>query len=121
MSKAVVHDFSSPRFKIFNLFDDRINDLKQQRPDYSFCSYMNLNVYVGGDLKLYRCCTTAYNDRGEYASIEAKRFKDVWASAEKEADFKAFDARGCDRCMFNAKNRFINYVISPDAAHVNYI
>lgn len=121
MSKAVVHDFSSPNFKIFNLFDSRINDLKQQRPDYSFCSYMNLNVYVGGDLKLYRCCTTAYNDRGEYASIAAKRFKDVWASAEKDADFKAFDARGCDRCMFNAKNRFINYVISPDAAHINYI
>jgi MoaA/NifB/PqqE/SkfB family radical SAM enzyme len=121
MGKAVVRDFSAPGFKVFNLFDDRINDLKQQRPDYSYCSYMNLNVYVGGDLTLYRCCNLAYNDRGKYGSVAAKRFKDVWASVEKQEDFKKFDARGCDRCMFNNKNRFINYVISPEAAHINYI
>ncbi len=84
MAGKAVADLSDARFKIFNLFDDRINDLKQQRPDYSFCSYMNLNVYIGGDLKLYRCCTTAYNDQGEYGSIANRRFKDVWASPEKK-------------------------------------
>ncbi len=121
MARRVVADFSTARFKIFNLFDERINDLKQQRPDYSFCSYMNLNVYIGGDLKLYRCCTTAYNDQGEYGSISGKRFKDVWESTAKKEDFKKFDASSCARCMFNNKNRFVNYVISPDAVHVNYI
>lgn len=121
MARKAVADFASPKFKVFNLFDDRINDLKQQRPDYSFCAYMNLNVYIGGDLKVYRCCNTAYNSLGEYGDISKQRFKDFWPSEAKEKDFKKFDAHSCARCMFNNKNRFINYAISPDAKHINYI
>lgn len=121
MARKVAADFSDSRFRVFNLFDDRIGDLKQQHPDYSFCAYMHLNVYIGGDLKVYRCCNTAYNDHGEYGSIVNQRFKEFWASKQKEDGLRQFDARSCDRCMFNNKNRFINYVVSSDAAHINYI
>ncbi len=122
MAKQAVADFDAPPgFRVFNLFDDRINDLKQQRPDYSFCSYMHLNVYIGGDLKVYRCCNLAYNDRGKYGDIADKRFKDFWGTPDQKKAFDTFDARGCDRCMFNNKNRFINYITSPDAMHINYI
>lgn len=121
LARETVKELGSSSFNVSNQFDDRINDIKQQKPDYVSCSYMNLNAYVGGDLKLYRCCTIAYSDRGEFGSLAGKRFKDVWRSPEKEADFKKFDARGCARCMFNNKNRFINYAVLPNAVHVNFI
>ncbi len=121
MSKKAAADFSDARFKVFNLFDDRISDLKQQQPDYSFCAFMHLIVYIGGDLKVYRCCVTAYNDLGEYGSIANQRLRDFWKSDQKKDGLRQFDARSCDRCMFNNKNKFMNYLISSDAMHLNYI
>jgi MoaA/NifB/PqqE/SkfB family radical SAM enzyme len=121
LAARVAAEFASPSFTVINQFDTRVRDFKQLRPDYTPCPSMNLIAYIGGDQKLYRCCTVAYSDRGEFGSLIGKRFKDVWASPEKEADFAKFDARGCSRCTFNSKNRFMNYVTSPNPTHINFI
>lgn len=105
---------SDDRFRVFNLLGDRISDLKQHRPDYDFCGVQHLTTYIGADLNVYRCCNTAYNQRGLIGSIRDRRFKDLWKSVAKEQDFASFDARGCERCQFNNKNRTILYALEGD-------
>jgi len=114
-------DFDSPQLKVFNLFGDRVEDLIQSSPDYDFCPYMHLNVYIGGDQKVYSCCNTAYNRHGERGTIHDKSFKEFWFSQEKEDSYNAFKPRDCERCMFNNKNRFVNYLIKDNPGHLNYI
>jgi hypothetical protein len=81
---------------------------------------MNLVTYIGGDQNL-SLCNTAYNDQGFIGSLKDKRFKDLWLSTEKKDDFCKFDARTCSLCMFNNKNRFVNYLLEKNPKHVNYI
>jgi MoaA/NifB/PqqE/SkfB family radical SAM enzyme len=114
-------DFDRPNFKIFDLFGDRLSDLKQQRPDYDLCPYMHLNAYIGGDLKVYTCCNNAYNDIGDMGSLKKQSFKEYWTSQEKKDKYGSFKASKCERCMFNNKNRFINYMLEDNPTHVNYI
>ena len=114
-------DFETDEYKVFDLFGDRITDLLQHRPDYDFCSYMHLNVYIGGDLKVYTCCNNAYNDHGEMGSIKDQTFSEYWISESKKEKYDRFKAYSCERCMFNNKNRFINYMIEDNPVHVNYI
>jgi MoaA/NifB/PqqE/SkfB family radical SAM enzyme len=114
-------DFETDEFKVFDLFGDRISDLQQHRPDYDFCSYMHLNVYIGGDLNVYTCCVQSYNEHGEMGSLKEQRFGDYWISESKKKKYEKFKASSCERCMFNNKNRFINYMIEDNPVHVNYI
>ena len=109
------------RFRVFNNFGDRIGDLRQHAPDYSFCGYQHFSTYVGGDLNVYRCCVQAYNPRGLVGSIKGQRFRELWESQAKRDGYAAFDARGCERCMFNGKNRTINYALAKEPAHVNFV
>jgi len=111
---------SDQGFNVVNMFGSRLDDLRLGNPDYKTCSFMQFTTYIGGTLDVFRCCTTAYNERGRIGSIKNQRFKDLWQSQAKHDDFDRFDARGCDRCMFNETNRAMNYAIS-DPAHVNFV
>ena len=82
---------------------------------------MQFNTYIGGDLKVYTCCNNAYNETGEIGSIKDKSFKDFWFSEEKQKFFRNFNAKRCERCMFNNKNRFINYALKDNPRHINYV
>jgi MoaA/NifB/PqqE/SkfB family radical SAM enzyme len=112
---------ATDRFQVFNNFGDRLADLAQHAPDYKFCGYQNFSTYIGADLNCYRCCVQAYNERGLIGSIKDQRFKDLWDSQAKRDDFAHFDARECQRCMFNEKNRTINYALAEEPAHVNFV
>ena len=121
LAQKAKDDFETDEFKVFNLFGDRLGDLELKKPDYDFCSYMHLNTYIGGDLKVYTCCNNAYNDHGDMGSLQDQRFIDYWQSETKKEKYDCFKASSCARCMFNNKNRFINYMIEDNPVHVNYI
>lgn len=108
-------------FTVFNNFGERVDDLKQHSPDYSFCGYQNFSTYIGGDQNVYRCCVTSFSPRGLIGSLKDKRFIELWNSQAKRDDFASFDARGCERCMFNGKNRTINYAMAKQPQHVNFV
>lgn len=114
-------DLETKKFRVFNMFGERVEDLKQHAPDYRFCGKQQFNTLIGGDQNVYRCCVVAYNEMGLIGSVKNRRFKDLWFSQEKQADFDKFDARGCPRCMFNFTNRTINYALDEKPVHVNYI
>lgn len=119
-------------FKVSNMFGDRLDDLNQTHPEYSTCSIQQFVTYIGGDMNVYRCCNLAYNPRGLIGSLKDQTFYDLWTGKEKQDDFGTFDATGCPRCQFNAKNRAILEMLDHPAsdsqvadkqlpAHVNFV
>ena len=119
--QRIKEDFQSDTFTIFDAFNDRIDDLIHKSPDYDNCGYMHFDTYIGGDLKVYSCCNNAYSKHGEMGSIEGQSFKEFWMSDEKVNAYNALKASDCKRCMFNAKNKFINYLLTEDPVHVNFV
>jgi len=112
---------SEGRFKVVNMFGNRLSDLELGNPDYKTCGYMQFTTYIGGDQNVYRCCTTSYNEQGLIGSLKHQRFKELWESQAKRNDFDGFDAHGCKRCMFNGQNRAIEYAIQAEPLHVNFV
>jgi MoaA/NifB/PqqE/SkfB family radical SAM enzyme len=104
-------------FKVVDFFAERVGDLDQGRPDYTFCGEQQFVLYIGGDQKVYTCCTNAYTTHGEIGDLRATRFKD-WLAGHRRYDF---DARSCHHCQFNDKNRVVNFLIDPAPAHVNFV
>lgn len=108
-------------FEVIDMFSQRYKDLRDKAPDYDFCGYQEFNVYIGGDLNVYRCCNTAYNDRGLVGSIKDQSFLQFWHSAAKAEAYGGFCARGCERCAFNSQNKVINYMVQAEPTHVNFV
>ena len=112
---------SDGNFKVFNNFGLRIDDLYAKNPDYSFCGYQHFTSYVADDLNVYRCCVYSFNERGLIGSIKNQRFKELWESDQKKNNFNEFDARGCERCLYNNTNKTILYAIDPNPQHANFV
>lgn len=109
---------SRPGFAVVDMFTQRLSDLSAQ-VEHPFCGYQQFNVYIGGDLNVYRCCDTAYNDRGLTGSLKEQTFAQFWLSDAKQRAYESFDARGCELCAFRGKNEVINYLVGPEAADRN--
>jgi MoaA/NifB/PqqE/SkfB family radical SAM enzyme len=112
----------TPKFTVYDNFGSRFSDLAQHAPDYSNCGYQHYTTYIGDDLKVYRCCVLAYNKRGLVADgdLTNQSFETYWKSKARKEDMGTFDARGCERCQFNAKNRALNYVMQDRPEHVEW-
>lgn len=103
-------------FKVVDFFDDRVHDLRSAAPDYEFCGYQQFVAYIGGDQKVYTCCTNAYTPHGQIGDLSTMRFSE-WV---RQASRLKFDARGCHHCQFNDKNKVINYMVGKPA-HVDFV
>lgn len=110
----------SDTFKVVDLFGRRIEDLNLGIPKYSFCGYQQLTVYIGGDLNVYRCCTTAYTTHGQIGSLKNQSFRQWW---EKEAwdAYREFNAHSCHHCQFNAQNEILAQVVSNEPMHSEFV
>ncbi len=108
-------------FTVFNLFGDRIEDLRQRSPSHPYCPIQHLVTYIGADLTLYRCCVLAYNSKGALASLRNQSFYDVWRSQFVGWALNSLNAKTCPVCMFNKKNETIRYAINPSPDHVNFL
>jgi sulfatase maturation enzyme AslB (radical SAM superfamily) len=115
-----IRTLSVPGFDVIDLFGERINDLVQHSPDYDFCGYQQFNMYIGGNLRVYRCCTTAYTAHGEVGDLTNQSLASWFYSQKKKEAYDGFCARGCQTCQFNGKNRVINYAIGKPQ-HVNFV
>ena len=113
-------ELATPSFAVVDLFGDRIADLVQHAPDYEFCGYQQFNCYIGGNLRVYRCCTTAYTAHGEVGDLTNQRFASWFYSQQKIKAYGEFNARTCHDCQFNGKNRVINY-LKDNPLHVNFV
>jgi len=120
--RAIKEEFDSPAFTVYELFTDRMQDLFDGAPDYDICAYQHYTAYVGGDMKAYRCCVLSYNKRGliDGGDLTNRPFDEFWNSPERKADFERFNARGCERCQFNSKQRVVNYLLGKKPKHSEF-
>lgn len=107
-------------FRVYDNFGSRLDDLVQHAPDYSTCAYQYYTSYIGGDLHAYRCCVLSYNRQGMIATgdLSNQRYDEFWRSQARRDDFAKYDSRSCPRCMFNAKNRALLYVMGNTESDV---
>lgn len=115
--RARARELVDGTFKLVDFFGNRIDDLKQAAPDYSFCGYQQFVTYIGGDQKVYTCCTNAYTPHGEIGDLRERRFAD-WFKATRRYEF---DARSCHHCQYNVTNRVIGYMVAPAPSHVDFV
>jgi MoaA/NifB/PqqE/SkfB family radical SAM enzyme len=108
-------------FKVVDLFGVRMEDLRLQSPDYHFCGYQFMTMYIAGNQKIYRCCTTSYTEHGEVGDLTNQRLRDWFDSEEKKKAYTGFDATTCKVCQFNNQNKTINYIIGDEPLHVNFV
>lgn len=100
-------EYETDDFKVVDLFDHRMGDLDHGNPTVDECHYQKFTVYVGGDLKVYRCCSTAYTSLGEVGNLQNMRFSE-WLSHDP---YTGFDPRQCQVCQFNAQNEVLQYMV----------
>jgi len=110
----------SDSFRVVDLFSQRMDDLDQGSPKHSFCGYQNFTVYVGGDQKVYRCCTTSYTKHGEVGDLREQTFKEWLTSWEKKQAYEGFSAHTCHHCQFHQQNEVINYLMN-EPTHVDFV
>jgi MoaA/NifB/PqqE/SkfB family radical SAM enzyme len=122
-SQGAVDKFSYGDFTVFNNFKDRIRDLFEGFQDYDFCPMKDFMTYVGADLNVYTCCTLAYNERGLIGQIRNRSLGELWKSKDKERFFTRHNPKVDCRhpCMYLAKNEFINYCLSKNPKHVEFL
>lgn len=107
-------------FKVVDMFGQRLEDLHQHQPDYDFCGFQFLTGYIGADLNVYRCCNTAYSTKGLIGSIKDIRLSEFWLKQSTVDKMRGFDARSCERCCYNGKNRLI-YAAVREPMHASFI
>ncbi len=111
-------DLTTAKFSIVDVFDVTQGEVAAA----PMCGMQFFVVYLGANLKLYRCCYTAYTDLGEIGDLTNQSLLEWYTGPEKWKS-RLFDARSCATCPLEHKNRTIRYMIETDPAplHVNFI
>lgn len=107
-------------FSIANVFERRLEDLRIGRPKHQFCGQQRFVTYIGGNLRVYRCCNTAFSAQGEIGDLREQRFKE-WFANEAPSKLDGFDARSCTFCQFHDKNEAISYLVQAEPEHVQFV
>jgi len=94
---------------VLDQFTKRV-EYMARTPDHSFCGYQYLNAYIGGDLKVYRCCEYAYNDHGFVGDLNNQTFREFMYSFEVDQKYICFDATKCTTCPFHTKNELLEFM-----------
>lgn len=102
-------------FQVIDLFGRRLSDLEAGPPTHPRCLYQYLNVYVGADLQVYRCCNTSYTKAGRLGALaNGARLRDLVLG------YEPFDARQCRLCQFQGQNAALRALVHPPE-HVNFV
>lgn len=96
-------------FKVNALFGERCGNLLDRRQDYQFCGVKEVLCVVGGDQRVYSCCTLAFNEAGLIGSIRDQSLQRLWWSPETVAWFDRHDAREACKveCLYESRNKRI--------------
>ncbi len=113
-------DLARERFGdfVFDQFTKRV-EYMSRKPTFDFCGYQHLNVYIGGDQKVYRCCEYAYNDHGFVGDLTNQSFRQWWDSYEADEKYRCFDARKCATCPFHSKNELLEFMTRADISEMH--
>ena len=100
-------DFEDEDFQINALFGERCANISARVQDYEFCAAKEYLCVVGGDQRVYSCCTLAFNPIGLIGSIADRSFADMWWAPETLEWFSRHDAREACKvpCLYEQRNK----------------
>lgn len=116
--------------KSFDLIDDnfhvfftkeRFNSLEKKNKTYSFCYKQNIHPLIGADGNIYPCCLLKYYDRHILGNILNDSFVDVWRGDKRKNWIDNLNVDLCPSCWFDETNQFIEYLLTKNPKHVNFV
>lgn len=104
-ARRAAADFSG--LQVVDLVSERASNMLAPAQDYDFCAAKEILCVVGGDQRVYNCCTLAFNPAGLVGSIESQSFRALWESDATRAMFAAHDAREVCKvpCLYERRNK----------------
>src|SRR5678815_509414 len=81
-ASAAAH-LQDERFSVHDLIGERRANQAASVQDYEPCYTMRLLCVIGGDAKVYSCCTLAFAPDGELGDLRKESFKDLWTRHAK--------------------------------------
>lgn len=104
-AQRAAHDF--PGIQVNDLVSERTANIAGEVQDYTLCAAKEVICVVGGDSRVYTCCTLAFTHAGMVGSIAGRSFRDLWESDEVRAMFAAHDAREVCKvpCLYERRNK----------------
>lgn len=121
--------YEDDKFKVYNLFDERIKNIEDKNQNYDYCMEKEVVCVIGGDEKVYTCCSLAFNKRGLIGSIKEQSFKDLWFSEKTTNFFRKHNPKNiCNiMCLYQLRNeaflenRYKQIDIDMNLKHKNFI
>ena len=127
-------DFESHDFHVSNLSRERWDNLLHTKQAYPYCYWKDVACVIGGDCKVYTCCSLAYNPMGLIGDLREQSFSKLWKSPEA----RTFRMRHNPRvdcpvwCLFERRNLdALKFIADPAEAeavrargtplHVNFV
>ena len=105
---------------VFNGFEPRLREMAVAGDQpFDRCAYQYFTTYIGGDMNIYRCCQTSYNELGKLESVAHQTFQEAWSKSQEK--MRTFDPRGkCQQCKFSAQNQKV-YTLNSAMPHKNFV
>lgn len=107
-------------FHVF-VIDERFDSLKSKEKSYSFCYKQQIHPLIGSDGNVYPCCLLKYYDRHALGSILSESFASVWEGPKRKEWLKSLNVDECPPCWFDRTNEFIEYWLTKNPKHVEFV
>lgn len=118
-------DLDDDSFLVVNLLRERYENQAAPFQDYHRCLSKDLMCVIGGDSKVYYCCTLAFHPSGLVGDLREQRFKDLWYSPRVEKMYRDLDPRRLCMwtCLYEQRNKeMLRIVEAPkNIVHRNFI
>ncbi|WP_300462900.1 radical SAM protein [Desulfobacula sp.] len=108
------------QFHVF-ITKERFNSLKKNKKNYSYCYKQKIHPLIGADGNIYPCCLLKYYDRHILGSILNDTFVNVWQGEKRKDWLSKLDVDLCPPCWFDETNLFIEYLLTNNPSHVNFV
>jgi radical SAM protein with 4Fe4S-binding SPASM domain len=113
-------DLIDDHFHVF-VIEERFDALEGQEKSYSFCYKQEIHPLIGADGNVYPCCLLKYYDRHVLGSILEESFATVWEGPKRRAWLQNLNVDECPPCWFDKTNDFIEYVLTKNPKHMEFV
>lgn len=106
-------------FHVFGV--NRLDVYSRPNNDFSTCGHQHFVWAIGYNGKVYPCCIMKYHEGYEIGDLTKQTLKEVVFSDARREFARNLIVSQCKPCYLRDKNRFIEYLLDNDPAHVNFV
>lgn len=116
-------EIASRSFKKLEIIDllGRISLIEKSPRNYRQCYIHRHTAIVGADAQMYLCCLLKYIPQFSLGSLQTASFQEIWAGAKRKGIIHGFNKDKCPPCFYEKTNEAIDYLLSKDNPHKNFV